>query len=665
MKWSLIMIAILCAEVLYAQAPLFDSPLSSRIANYAIRAELLPREKAVKAEYRLEWKNLSADTVHDLQFHLYLNAFKNEKSTFMRESGGSHRAGTRGTFEQAWGRIDILSMKTAEGTDLKPLMEYIQPDDQNPDDQTVMRIRLPKPVLPGKSIVLNCAFYSKLPKVFARSGYAEPDFYMVAQWYPKIGVRENGKWNCHQYHSNSEFFADFGMYDLTVTVPKNYVTGANGILLEHSEKDSAATYRFYQEDVTDVVWTASPHFVRTLRSVNVPGRKGTIEVTYLLPKEKQDFIAEYEKIVPAMFRYAHEWVGEYPYSNLTIVDPPGDEAMTAGGMEYPTLFTTGSFGPFWFDRWIKIHFREIVTMHEFMHNYFQGMLASNEFEEPWLDEGFTSYLEYRMLKRYFGESGQKGDYAELFGVPVRSLDYHRLYFMTRARQGTVSQTAWEMDDSYYPLGAYSKPVLLLSTLENLLGDSVMVLTLQTYYKRWRFRHPKTQDVFDVFNEVSGRDLSWFFDQFVKSTKTVDYEITKIVNKKSEIDAGWYDADTGRVFVKKPFEMFSSDTGSLYRSSFTVRNNGDGYVPVRIFVRFENGDTASLNWDGKEFLKKFSFDGPSKIHTVILDPGRHNRLDLNWTNNSRTTEPSTAGIWRYTARFWFWTESAFQFLATLI
>ncbi len=663
-RWLILILPFLWTGV-YAQTPLFDPPLSPRIANYTIRAELLIKEKAVKAEYRLEWKNLSGDTIRDLQFHLYLNAFMNEKSTFMRGSGGSHRGSTRATFEQAWGYVDILSMKTASGSDLASRIEFIQPDDGNPDDRTVIRIVLPEPVMPGKSIVIDCRFYSKLPKVFARSGFTDSDFYMVAQWYPKIGVWENGKWNCHQYHPNSEFYADFGVYDLIVTVPKDFVTGANGVLLEQTGNDSQSTYRFYQEDVTDVVWTASPQFVKHTQNVSFPNRTTPIEITYLIPKDKQDVIAQYEEIVPKMFQYAQEWVGEYPYHNLTIVDPPGDEAMTAGGMEYPTLFTTGSLGSFWFDPWVKINFLEIVTFHEFMHNYFQGMIASNEFEEPWLDEGFTSYLEYRMLKRYFREKGIKGDYGNILGIPVKSLDYHRVVYLSLARYGSVNQTSWEMDGSYYGAGSYSKPTLIFITLEHYLGESLMDSILQTYYKRWRFRHPKTQDVIDIFNEFSGKNWDWFFDQYIRTSKTMDYEIVRIKNRKQTAEAGWHESGTGKVFVKKPVEMFSSDTNALYRSSFSVCNNGDAYFPVTIFVRFENGDTLYIPWDGRESMKTFTFERSARLHTVIVDPQRHNLLDLNMTNNSRTIEPSSAGFWRYTARTWFWAENIFLFILSLI
>lgn len=639
-------------------------PLSSRIANYVLKARLYPEKKAVEGEARLDWRNASSDTVRELQFHLYLNAFKNEKSTFMRESGGRHRAGTGKTYPNAWGWIDILQMRIVNGPDLTAQIQYIAPDDGNPDDQTVIRIPLPVPVLPGRSLLLDYHFYSKLPRVFSRSGFADPDFYMVAQWYPKIGVWENGRWNCHQYHANSEFFADFGVYEMSLTVPKGYKVGANGIRTGMDDKDSLVVYHYRQEDVHDAVWVASPHMTEHRQSVFISGKKQPVEIFYLLPKEKTELIARYEKITPKMFQYLHEMVGEYPYPNLTIVEPPGEEAMTAGGMEYPTLITTGSFGNDWIEPWLRIHFLEIVTFHEFAHNYFQGMVASNEFEEPWLDEGFASYLEYRMLRRYFDELGVKGDYAEVFSIPVQSLDYHRFSYLSQPRKGTIIQNAWEMDKSFYAVGAYNKPVLVLMTLERYLSRPRMDLILQEYFRRWKFQHPRTQDFIAIVNEMSGENMNWFFDRFVFSNQTVDYQVERLRVRPITTPAGWYDSDTGKVFIKKPVDWFS-DTASLYESSFVVTNNGEASFPVRIRAVFENNDTVWISWKGEDYTKTFSFVRPSRLREVMIDPERINVLDLNWTNNSIVAEPSTAGIWRYTSRLAFWIQNLFQCLIALI
>ena len=178
------------------------SALSKHIVDYRIKAKLVPEERAIIGEETLIWLNDSDFPVTELQFHLYLNAFKNNRSTFITESGGTHRGFQLG--EDEWGYCEVQKIKIKEGLDLTLSIQYIHPDDNNEQDQTVMKVELPQALLPQEKVTLEIDFTSKLPKVFARSGYAG-DFYMVAQWFPKIGVWENGQWNCHQYHENSEF----------------------------------------------------------------------------------------------------------------------------------------------------------------------------------------------------------------------------------------------------------------------------------------------------------------------------------------------------------------------------------------------------------------------------------------------------------------------------
>ena len=195
----------------------------------------------------------------ELQFHLYLNAFKNLKTTFMKESGGSSRGHL--LEKDAWGWIDVKRLAIDGGADLTRSIRFIQPDDGNTDDQSVISVPLPAPVAPGASIRLNIDFLAKLPRVFARTGFRQ-NFFLVGQWFPKIGVWEQAGeryatksgWNCHQFHANSEFYADYGRYDVTITVPSGFVLGATGVVTE--KRDDAAsktsTYRFAQEDVHDL-----------------------------------------------------------------------------------------------------------------------------------------------------------------------------------------------------------------------------------------------------------------------------------------------------------------------------------------------------------------------------------------------------------------------------
>ncbi|MGH9936147.1 MAG: M1 family metallopeptidase, partial [Blastocatellia bacterium] len=197
-------------------------PLASYKIDVQLKLDDRRRPKHLEGREQLIWLNDSPDTISDLQFHLYLNAFKNEKSTFFKESGGELRGDEShpGQWGQ-WGWIDVNEMKIAGGGDLTSKIEFIHPDDGNADDRTVIRVPLGKPVKPGEKITLDIKFTAQLPRVFARTGYWA-SFALVAQWFPKIGVwesagerrRAQAGWNCHQFHATTEFYADFGNYDV-------------------------------------------------------------------------------------------------------------------------------------------------------------------------------------------------------------------------------------------------------------------------------------------------------------------------------------------------------------------------------------------------------------------------------------------------------------------
>jgi len=217
----------LCATAATATgAPRAAEPLSDRAVSYQISVRLDPGPHTLEGEQSLTWRNTTTRPADELRFHLYLNAFKNDRTTFMKESGGIHR-GNR-MREDGWGWIDLLSLRRHDGADLLPAAEFIRPDDANAGDETVLRVPLAEPVAPGATIDLDMAFSARLPRVFARTGY-KGNYHFVAQWFPKIGVLEEAGWNCHQFHYNSEFFADFGTYDVSITVPSEFVVGATGV----------------------------------------------------------------------------------------------------------------------------------------------------------------------------------------------------------------------------------------------------------------------------------------------------------------------------------------------------------------------------------------------------------------------------------------------------
>ena len=232
-KNFLIIFTLISSSTSIAQPTISDKPLSPRIANYKMNVEFNPTTKQIVGSEILTWKNSSADTIKELRFHMYLNAFKNTKSTFYKEGGHRFRGeNIKAKDTLDWGWVNVESMKGENGYELKNNIRFIHPDDNNKDDRTVISVKLDKPVLPESVIVLNIQFQTKLPKVVARSGFSR-DYFLIAQWFPKIGVYEvpgqrfatKGGWNCHQYHANSEFYADFGNYNVSITLPKEYVVG--------------------------------------------------------------------------------------------------------------------------------------------------------------------------------------------------------------------------------------------------------------------------------------------------------------------------------------------------------------------------------------------------------------------------------------------------------
>ncbi|MGC9971812.1 MAG: M1 family metallopeptidase [Bryobacteraceae bacterium] len=625
---------------------------AARIVNYEISARLDTKLRAVEGHETLTWLNDSSEEVRELRFHLYMNAFRDEKSTFQHEADGHPE-------KDALGWIDVKSLRIAGGADLTKSMRFLHPDDDNAEDRTVMAVTLPEPLKAGRSISLEIDFHTKLGHVSARTGY-HGDFYMVAQWFPKIGVWEKagqryatrGQWNCHQFHANSEFYADFGRYAVSLTVPSNYVVGATGVQESRREDPAAktATYRFVQEDVHDFAWTASPLFLRierafeperevsgrelaeTAKLLGIPEKEASLQMVRMILLIQPEHAAQIErhfKALRAGLKYFGLWYGKYPYPTITLVDPPyGGGA--AGGMEYPTLFTAGT-------RWMVSERRqspEMVVVHEFGHQFWYGMVANNEFEEAWLDEGFNTYSTSKILDKVYGPQDLSSWSRWLRGPGVGWDALNRGAYLSGAKTDSLLRNVWEYyDGSSYGINSYARAGLTLRTLENYLGEATMARILRTYFQRWRYRHPSTRDFIQVANEVSGQDLKWFFDQFVYGSNVVDYKVGEVESR-----------ETGD---KKKQQ---------YESVVKIRREGEAIVPVEIRVRFADGKTADRKWDGEYRWVKYTFTGPAKVESVEVDPGRKILLDVNFANNSYREDVAAKPLFKWWQNLLFWAES---------
>ncbi|MEX0601867.1 MAG: M1 family metallopeptidase, partial [Bacteroidota bacterium] len=460
---------------------------SERFANYLIDVSLDTETNIVSGWEILVWRNTTGRPQSEFPFHLYHNAWKNNRSTFARESGW--QLGRQGMEEGDYGYTNVsrVILLDARGEiDITPSFRFIQPDDGNRDDQTVFQVSTPSPVRPGAMLRLKIEFETKQPLPIARSG-AVRDYHFVVQWFPKIGVWWNGAWNCHQFHRSTEFFADFGVYDVTLTIPTGYILGATGGIprWQRDNGNGTSTYNFYQDDVHDFAWVTSPDLVRTVRTFSHrelepgedPARHHPLrEVTVILLTQphRSNMIERYFDATFKALRYYGEWYGDYPYATVTVVDPANNSR--SGGMEYPTLFTGGGtmFAP------REQPSPESVTVHEFGHQFWYGLVANNEFEEAWLDEGFNSYSQNRVLRtawppfkatRYFFGGPGAGTYVGIphvfHDIEVGRYETGNLDLRAQGKHDVMARKGWEYSSSY-GLNSYTKPAMSLIMLENYL-----------------------------------------------------------------------------------------------------------------------------------------------------------------------------------------------------
>jgi hypothetical protein len=514
--------------------------MAKPVASYDLKASLDVKAHIIHGSETLVWLNDSPDTVSSLRFHLYMNAFKNEKSTFMRESGGRLRGDY--SSKKDWGWIDVKSLRVDGGADLTTSIRFIQPDDANRDDQTVIEVPLPVVVRPGATLRLKIDFDTKLPQVFARTGY-HGTFYLAGQWFPKIGVWETagfrysqkGAWNCHQFHAYSEFFANFGNYRAEITLPSGYKIGATGELV--GKRDDAASkttiWTFQQGSVIDFAWTAQPTYLKLERTfvaaqettpaeiakaVKLFGisaedaRLSDVKITLMLQPEHSEQAERYFRAAIAGIKGFGLRYGRYPYKTLTLVDPPYG-GMGAAGMEYPTFITCGTSWRLPKD----VLELEEVTVHEFGHQFWMQLVATNEFEESWMDEGFNTYSTTKIVEENFGATAIPFrpfgvQMASLFGVPKISADVeNRFEYQMLPVSDPILRNAWDYADMMsYGINSYPKTGVFLLTLEKLMGEDTMARVMRTYQQRFRFHHPDSNDFLKVVNEVSGRDYTSLF-----------------------------------------------------------------------------------------------------------------------------------------------------------
>ncbi|MFL1675994.1 M1 family metallopeptidase [Paenibacillus dendritiformis] len=553
--------------------------LSERIAEYHINVRLDESAHLLQGAQTVSWLNPGKKTVNELYFHLYPNAFESPDTTFMRESGGRLREDPMPA--DGYGGISLTALETTDGLSLMNRIEYVQPDDGNAKDKTLMKIRLPQPVKSYERITLTMKFEVKLPKVFARMGYAE-DFVMAGQWFPKlaayekVGVRGRSAegWNLHQYHGNSEFYANYGIYSVKIQVPDTYTVAATGFptktpVLANGRK----TYQFYADDVHDFAWAASPNFIYAEEPFSSPNVPGVRIKLYLDPKHA-NLKERYLYAAKAALSKFSEWYGSYPYSTLSIVVPP-KAANGAGGMEYPTLVT--AFGA---EDDSPGYNLERTVVHEIGHQYFYGLLASNEFEEAWLDEGFTSYAEDKLMEHEFGVAPNLAMEGSYMTDPA-----------------PLKLAAWEYKGHrHYAENVYMRSKLVLLAIEKQVGEKTMHRIMRTYTQKYRFKHPTTADFQRVVEQVTERKWTDFFNQYVYGNQMADFAVEGI--------------DT---------RVVDSEGAPRYEATVHIVKKGADYPSVPIVFHFADGTSTRKVWNGDGERMQYRINHTAPLDWVMIDP----------------------------------------------
>ncbi len=648
---------------LQGQSVLFPEPLSSRTASYDIDVQLDIKKKMIFADEKIHWLNSSTDTVRELQLHLYLNAFKNTQSTFMKEQGGASRGeSTNKEDENVWGWQEITRFQDSFGNDLLVKAEYIQPDDDNEEDQSVIRIPLKEGVLPGQRVTYDLSFEAKLPNLIARTGY-DKNYYFLVHWFPKLGVyeypgiryAEKGQWNCHQFHASTEFYADFGVYNVNIAVPKGYTLAASGLLQGTEEKDSLTIHKYRAEDVIDFAWTASP------RMMEFHDKWKDVDLKVMANEEHIELVPRFFQATKNCLEYLDKHVGDYPYSNLTVVLPPF-HGLGSSGMEYPTLVSGIGFKGL--PDYIRII--EVITTHEVTHQYFMQMIATNEMEESWMDEGFTSYWESRIMDHYYGE---KTSNIEFLSFGYGGMQTHRLEYLglSNPKVSENFRFPWKFKHGgYHPL-TYAKTCLWLKTLEGLVGFDHMNGIMKKYFEEWKFKHPCAKDFIAVVNNYVAENLSeefpngmdWFFDQVLYSSELCDYNVGWISNNKDEKDYGVFENTTewGIEEGEGPEE--------IYTSKVVLFRKGEVIMPQEVLIHFDNGEEILEKWDGTDRSFEFEYKGTRQIEWAILDPQKKIYMDSNLNDNSYAVEIDQSPIWKTISKFFFWVQNTMQTMSSLI
>jgi hypothetical protein len=591
------------------------------IASYTLEARLDETTRTISGKGTLTWTNASSEPTRELWFHLYLNAFKNDRTLFLRSPFGAGRSGEHAS---EWGYIDVERMTVRELGGIEIWSDADRHSPGDPDDQTDIRVPLPSDVAAGQTVHIDFSWKSKLPRIVERTGYMG-DFFLAGQWFPKLARRERGgSWAHFAFHPHAEFYADFGRYRVTLDVPQRFVVGATGKQIDERANGARKLLTFEAENVHDFAFTAWPRFVERKQLID------GVDVRLLSPPDHEATArSTLDSIAFALPRFNAAY-GRYPHPTLTVVHPPA-EAENAGGMEYPTLITTGGA---WYTPALGVRRVEALTIHELGHQWFQGTIATNEPAWPFLDEGVNSYAESRVLELQYGD----GSLVDAFGIRLSQTALQRVIAVLVGQDEAVAQPAASFP-SFFSLGGvvYSRTATVLQTFERVYGEERFSRALGRYARDNRFRHPTPDAFLSAIEAELGESAVTGLRSALFDKGWVDYRVETVDCVRADPPAGVFDRGKGRETVARDVESESWTCRAL------VRRRGTLELPVEVDLVFSDGHRERRSWDGRGSNVSLTSKGPLRMTSAIVDPDARVLIDENLGNNAMRAWGSQLGF----------------------
>ncbi|HXF48496.1 MAG TPA: M1 family metallopeptidase [Verrucomicrobiae bacterium] len=590
----------------------FSQTLPKPFLSYQIAGELDTAKKEFSGTCVVRLENRTPKALDRLVFNLYPNAFRNTNTTFMRESGGLK--GEAKEFLDS-GFLIVEKVTDGAGNNLTGNLK-----------ETIYTLPLRTSIGSGQTGTVELKFKTHFPRPVERIGWTKDGSFIFAQWYPILAkLDSDGEFKAYPFHYMSEFYSNFADFDVTVTLPKGYSFEATGYPLRDSVIGEKKSFQFQAQTVVDFAAMAAPKAKSYSRIF-----QGVL-ITFFGPKSNEAKLAEIFSIAESTLSYTGRTYGPYPYKKLVIAEAP---VGAGSGMEFP-MFVTASFSrlPPVIG---KLFFREIIS-HEICHQYWYQLVATNQFEEPWLDEGFTTYTTAKILERYHPVHPI---WATRLGFELAPATLYSLTLQRFGMYDSLTSKAWEfLSPRQYFSNVYSKTYLWLATIERHIGTLRTNVMLQTYYDKYRFTHPTAKDFLKTAEEFVPDSILTPLSKWLYGPPPVcDFAVGNFGSKKEK----------DKVF-KGRLELF---------------NRGNFAFPVGVKVTFENGSVKETTWTGEPKAVRMELAGPAKIRSVEINPGRKLALETDYTNNFKTASGNKAGGWAQVLRKVYGMESVISWLTAL-